>query len=535
VSQVKRSVRVFVGIYLQTNLTNEHKACGERIFYLYHRLGIQSNVIVTATYDNPHELLDESLVLNALRRVVEAHTMMRMVGVVQPSPKNKDRHTLQIAMLHEIDLRNCVEFVDDPKGVGITPALLERAHNEWEHTSDIPHRPLFKLFVVGNQDVMLVYHHMMADGISGYVFHREFLAALNTTSPPPDCNSYRSHIVRSDPHLAHVPKDWSLMPNENASRDKRWHPSLLQIILNQSSFFLAQIFCSSGFIFSKLSSSRPYLKSVTGVADTANRTVTAVVSGRITAPQISTILDACRKQGTTFTPLLMTMLMLVMSTDYNSNARIGSTRFALDMRPHLPLAAEELGGGTRHGTIFNCTSGMARASRIRKYRSVAKDLNKLDIRTEKGAYDIDEERLWELTRKYKQWMTAQTEPAVRAVRASINMNSDLEHVLHRIMPFAGTVLSSTTLVSNLGMFRPEAAITPSSTSSGGSGWSISEVQFSAAATNGLQGSQGPIFNVSGLKGGDTIINAVFEESIISRDEVQEILDTTIAKLVALVP
>ncbi|VUC28434.1 unnamed protein product [Clonostachys rosea] len=509
--------------------------CGERIFYLYHRLGIQSNVIVTATYDNPHELLNEDLVLNALRQVVEAHPMMRMVGVVRPSPKSKDRHTLQIAMLHEINLRKCVEFVDDPKEVGITPALLERAHNEWEHTSDIPHRPLFKLIVVGNRDVMLVYHHMMADGISGYVFHREFLAALNTTSTPPACNNSTSYIVRSDPNLAQVPRDWSLIPNEEASRDKRWHPSLLRIILNQSSFFFAQVFCSSGFIFSKLSSSKPHLNSVTEVADTANRTVTAVVSGHITARQISTILDACRKQGTTFTPLLMTMLMLVMSTDYNSEARIGSTRFALDMRPHLPVAPEELGGGTRHGTIFNCTSGMARASRIRKYRSIAKDLNKVDTRSEKRAYDVDEERLWELTRKYKQWMTEQTEPAVRAVRASINMNSDLEHVLNRIMPFAGTVLSSTTLVSNLGMFRPGAALSPSNTSSSGPGWTVSEVQFSAAATNGLQGSQGPIFNVSGLKGGDTIINAVFEESIISREEVQEILDTTIAKLVALVP
>jgi hypothetical protein len=39
--------------------------------------------------------------------------------------------------------------------------------------------------------------------------------------------------------------------------------------------------------------------------------------------------------------------------------------------------------------------------------------------------------------------------------------------------------------------------------------------------------------VSGLKGGYTIINAVFEENIISKDEVQEFLDTTIAKLTAL--
>jgi hypothetical protein len=267
------------------------------------------------------------------------------------------------------------------------------------------------------------------------------------------------------------------------------------------------------------------------VADESRRTVTRVVNTRIPAGQIAKILAACRKNDTTFTPLLITMLMVVLSMDYNRKAWIGSTRFALDMRPHLPLSQPELGGGTEHGTMFNCTSGMARVSRLAKYRHLVEHIDCSSADNEKNAYKVHSEGIWELTRQYKAWMTKETIPAVRAVRSSKTMTSDLEHVLYNIMPFAGTVLTSTTLISNLGVFAGGAddlVIDPIQQQ-----WSISDIQFSAAATNGGQGSQGPIFNVSGIRGGDTVINAAFEDGIISRQEVQSILDTVISRIITL--
>lgn len=430
-------------------------------------------------------------------------------------------------MLHEIDLEKCVEFVDDSDDAGCTPAVIERAHNQWDHTADVPDQPLFKLIVIGQRDVVLVYHHMIADGMSGYVFHREFHAALNDMAVSSEPFSDQSTILCSDPKTAQLPLEWSQTPNEAESRDKRWHPSILEIIKSQSAFILAQFFCAKHFIFSNLPSSKPYLQSVTAVADDSQRTVTSVVNCRITAPQISKLLAACRRNGTTFTPLFITMLLVVLSTDYNSKATIGSTRFAIDMRPHLPVLASELGAATENGTIFNCTSGMARASRLKKYKKLVRETSGFDIASEKGLHDIDEDKVWELTRKYKQWMTAQTDSAIRAVRSCQNMNSELEHILNRLMPFAGTVLTSTTLVSNLGAFIPGKTDNPT--------WSITDTQFSAAASNGAQGSQGPIFNVSGVKGGDTVVNVAFEEGVISRDEVQRILDITVARIISLAP
>jgi hypothetical protein len=506
-------------------------ACGERIFYLYHRLGIQSNVIVSARYTNHAHRLTKRAVLAALRAVVEAHPMMRTIGVVKPSRKHKERHSLRIAMLHEIDLQQCVEFVDDQNETGVTPSIMEQAHNRWEHTSDTPERPLFKLVIVGQRDVMLVYHHMMADGMSGYVFHREFLAALNSGATSTPSRSRSSNLVCLDSTLPNFPPEWSQMENDSGSRDKRWHPSLIKLVMSQSSFFLSQLLCSSRFIFSGLPSSKPYFKSVTQVADDSRRTVTAVVNTRIPAVQVAKILAACRKNNTTFTPLLITMLMVVLSMDYNRKAWIGSTRFALDMRPHLPLSQPELGGGTELGTMFNCTSGMARVSRLAKYRRLVEQIDCSSADNEKNAYKVHSAGIWELTRQYKAWMTKETIPAVRAVRSSKTMSSDLEHVLYNIMPFAGTVLTSTSLVSNLGVFSGGAD--DLSTQPIQQQWSISDIQFSAAATNGRQGSQGPIFNVSGIRGGDTVINAAFEDGIISRQEVQSILDTVISRIITL--
>lgn len=454
--------------------------------------------------------------------------MMRVVGIAQPSPKKRNRHLLYMAMLHEIDLEECIEFVNAPAGKRHLLKIIERAHNEWDHTADVPERPLFKLIVVNQTDVVFVYHHMMADGLSGYVFHREFLAALN--GPAAAADSKPSYIVRSDPLGAKIPLEWSQMPNSTKSADKRWHPSTTNIILSQCIFLVAQILMPSRSLFAKLPSSKPHLKSVSEIAGKPAKVVTRVVSSRLTGRQMARILSACRANGTTFTPLLITVLLVTLSTEYNRDAKIGSTRFALDMRPHLPVSLRQVGGGTENGTMFNCTSGMARCSRLGRYRDMLEGLGSGEFELEKTDNETTKDRIWDMTRRYKQWMSDSTIPAVRAVRSSRGIRSDLEHILNRVMPFAGTVLTNTTLVSNLGAFAPGCA---EATGDGATRWRIVDVHFSAGATNGRQGSQGPIFNVAGLKGGATNINAVFEDGIISREDVQRILDTAVARMVTM--
>lgn len=102
---------------------------------------------------------------------------MHVVGVATSAAK-KGSLGLSIAMLHSKDLEYCVEFVDDPARSGITAEIVQRDHNEWPCLE--PDRPWFKLPVVGQNTVVFVYYHVVGDGTSGYVFHREFHTALNS-------------------------------------------------------------------------------------------------------------------------------------------------------------------------------------------------------------------------------------------------------------------------------------------------------------------------------------------------------------------
>lgn len=153
----------------------------QRLWYLYHRLGIWSNILISARYCSASGCqLIKPAVVAALRAVVKAHPALWHVFVQRPSSK-KGRHTLHIAALRVLDLEKCIVYLDGADNAGVTSELLEAIHNEWEWTADEPERPWWKLLVKG-RNIVFVYHHSVGDGMSGVVFHREFLAALNSTT-----------------------------------------------------------------------------------------------------------------------------------------------------------------------------------------------------------------------------------------------------------------------------------------------------------------------------------------------------------------
>lgn len=106
---------------------------------MYHRLGIQSNVAASARYAsiNGNERLSRASVVAALKQVVDAHSMLSTVGVQRPSA-NKGKHRVHIAMLHQINVEECVEFLE---GVEPSPEFFEKVHNQWDWLEDEPTRP----------------------------------------------------------------------------------------------------------------------------------------------------------------------------------------------------------------------------------------------------------------------------------------------------------------------------------------------------------------------------------------------------------
>ncbi|KAK7427382.1 hypothetical protein QQZ08_006151 [Neonectria magnoliae] len=487
----------------------------QRMCYLYHRLGICSNVVISAQYlnANGHQLTRPAIIA-ALRVVVEAHPALWHVFVRRPS-SNKGRHGLHTATLRVLDLEQCIEYLDDGDDVGITSEILERLHNEWLWTAEEPDRPWWKLVVKG-RNIVFDFHHSIGDGISGVVFHREFLAALNSTSA-------------SKLGVEH-PQNTILYANDNAQiplePTEVWtgKPSIIEMVWTQLVYWALKLFYGTSRIYGNLPPSKPCLASATAVAEPPQRTVTCISSYRIPAAKMSQIIAACRSNQTTFTPLLLTMLTIVLGTEYYPEAKIGFSRYAIDLRPQLPMS--RIGGGTSNGTIVNASANGNHWHKLGPFRSVVTQNNK------ETGLSLDSKAVWDRVRDYKQEMThCVAGKAMRSWMGVTLMGPDLEDVVNSAFPTIGRLLNPTYFVSNVGAFFGN---TTGDEGEHAGPWRIEDMQFSSGAVNGTQGTHGAIFHVAGVKGGDTVINATYEDGIVTREMAEGILERVVAGIYSIV-
>ncbi|GJN72434.1 peroxidase family protein [Purpureocillium lilacinum] len=486
----------------------------ERMFYTFHRFGIQSNILVSARYtcgdDRP---LSKWAVYNALASVIKTHPALRVVGVQRPSPR-PGRHRIFRAVLHKIEFDTCVEFVADDQGDGVTSATLEEAHNTWDWADDEPGTPWWKLIIVGGNHIVFVYHHFVGDGISGVTFHREFLAALNTLGPSPD-----SGTVSPD-HVAYSPSTILQYPPEptDIATDT---PSILRLVWNFLVWWLLRLFFQKRLLFGDLPRPRPYTRSLVAHPGDGGRTTTTVATCRIPAAKVRHIILACREKQTTFTPLLVTMLNLTLSTDFYPSALIGASRVAFDLRSHLSLSG--VADISPNGIIMNAAAAAVQLHWLPKYkRDGAVD--------DQGLLPCHNEAIWQLARTYKKDMDAGVHGCIRDWMASKLVGPDLEDFTETSLPMIGHMVSDTYLVSNLGSIAGRQHGVSLRTRATKEGWAIDEMQFSAAATNGHAGSRSFALNIVGVADGDTIINASFEKGMVSKEMVDAILDRTMMRI-----
>ncbi|KAG4268272.1 hypothetical protein FPRO04_12533 [Fusarium proliferatum] len=488
----------------------------QRTWYLYHRLGIWSNILVSARYTCANgQGLSQSAIIGALRLVVEAHPALWHVFVQKPSP-NRGNHELHTARLHTIDLEKCIEILDyDQKDPEVTSDDLGRAHNEWLWTADEPDRPFWKLLVKGN-NIVFVYHHSLGDGISGMVFHREFLAALNTPTV-----TKISHGARPDSIIYADENVQSPIEPEDVWEGK---DSILEIIWTQLVWLFVKLFYGNNRIYGDLPPSKPHVKSATAVAKPEERTVTRISSYRIPAENMSSVLKACRKHQTTFTPLLITIFTIVLGTEFYPNAKIGATRFNFDLRPSLPMS--RVGGGTANGTFVNAAGSWQSWHKLDPFRQV------LVTKGDAKEISLDSQSVWELVKDYKKDMTrAISGQAIRYWIGVKRLGTDLEKVVDNGFPSISLLLKPTFSVSNIGSFdNDKVEFDGKSTGI----WQIDDMQFSAGAVNGNQGTHGAIFHVCGVKGGDTVITATYEDGIVPREMADKILERTVARMLEIV-
>lgn len=446
---------------------------------------------------------------------VEKQPALRTVCIPRPS-KRKGKTGLAYAVLHSIDLESCVDFRDDVEP-GYTSQIVQDLHNEWDFTE--PTRPYFKLVVVGRRDIYLVYSHAMCDGMSGYIFHRTFLDALNAQAEQLSQSSWTSEV---DPSTVEVRPKLQDQINRAKAMGKPWGSALFETVWPMIIFLLLQLFIPKRLMFADLPYPTKPVISAQGVgkAKQEDRVRAGTIVDRIPKETAKKMLAKCRENGTTLTCLWQTALMIALTNDFYPDCWLAGNRIATDVRFRLPEGLLE----EDRNAMCNRGGGITHMERASKYRKVVrKSRSKLGGEVEV----VNTEEAWELARKYRKWIIAAHDANIRSMATEGAQGVDLQDFIAKVYPMVGTMLCPTTLLSNLGPLKPNAEGDDKS-------WRFVDALFSAAPTHGRQGSRGPIYSLGGVQGGDLFMVSGWQEGVASRELADGVFKATMARVEAMI-
>lgn len=480
----------------------------ELLTHLFHDLGVQSNVLVCAEYNKDSQILTQPKVIEALAKVVNDQPALSVIGVSRPSEKKEGNHRLWEARLPVLRIQDCVDFLNIPGDVDLSQ-VFEKAHNQWFDTKDMS-KPWWKLLVVNDRYTIFIYHHSIGDGLSGYAFHRSFLAALNSNEAS---LGSESAVMEEDVFIIHQPpKMPTPSPFDQIDEKLSWlyviygllFWTILRLVVNQKYF----IFSDAVFSKEYPTLSKPF--------PTAERTRTKAELLRIDGVTMARCLVECRKYNTSFTALLHTLIQVTLAADIYPEAKFGFSRLAVNLRPLLRV-------DPGRDVFTNAVSAYYRTQRLVKYRACAKVPLSPRESESNHSISLDAPAVWELAKAYKQDLNNSMYKSGTVMQDFLVckiLDGDMEDV-----SFYGHGLyqNNSFLISNLGVFEPREDMVDG-------GWSVKEVAFSAAAIRATLSDFGVVFDVASANGGDCLISATYEEGVLKDEMVKEVLRAVLARL-----
>jgi Alcohol acetyltransferase len=153
-----------------------------------HNLNLYRSVAVSCYYSTPNTIALKPVIFAALSTVIAQHPILSAI------PMDEDTNSPYFAHLPEIDLEKTVIFsirdeFDSKKRDQKLDALLESMHNT-SFKGNYGKQPFWHVAIIRGPAsskefiATFVYHHAIGDGVSGAIFHRSFLAALQADLQP---------------------------------------------------------------------------------------------------------------------------------------------------------------------------------------------------------------------------------------------------------------------------------------------------------------------------------------------------------------
>jgi hypothetical protein len=483
----------------------------ELLTHLYHDLGIQSNVLVCAEYTKNGQLLTKSKVLEALAEVINHQPALSIIGVSQPSEGKKGYHQLWEARLPALRIQDCVEFLEVQGDVDLAQ-VFENAHNQWFDTKNTT-KPWWRLLVVNGRYAVFVFHHSIGDGLSGYAFHRSFLAALNNN----EASSKSVSGVAKNAFVIHpTVKMPTASPFDHIDNKLSWFYviygflfwSILRFFVNQKYFLFSDAVFSKGYP----TIAKPFPVEM--------NTRTKVELLRIDSETMTKCLSECRKHNTSFTALLHTLIQITLAADFYPKAKFGFSRLAVNLRSLLKV-------DPGRDVFTNAVSVYYRVQLLGRYRSCAINRSPPPALASTQDISINAPKVWEMAKTYKTDLNHATYKS-RTVVQDFLVCKILEGDMEDISFYGhGLYQNNSFLISNLGVFEPRENMVDS-------GWSIKDAAFSAAAIRATLGDFGIVFDVASVKGEDCLISATYEAGVLKDEMVKGVLMTVLARMKLLI-
>ncbi|KAL2064287.1 hypothetical protein VTL71DRAFT_4781 [Oculimacula yallundae] len=442
---------------------------------LFHDLGIQSNVRVSCSYSHETKTLLPARVLRALQKVIEEIPALSIIGVSQQSTKKVGNHRTWDAKLPFIRFRDCVEFLDveNINDDSVLARIYEDIHNTWFDTKDTT-KPWWKLVVVNHKLAIFVFHHSIADGMSGYAFHRSLLAALNADDADQESDHNYSKV------------DNQIFTTDNGSRNQE--PIAIDEIHTKLSWFhvirtflfwtLIRVFIRPKYLFFSDAIVTPTFPTYSAPFPVSERTRSRVQILRIPHSTMEKVLARCREHKTSFTALLHTIICVTFAVDVYPQATIGFSRMAVNIRS---LMRRDPG----LDVFTNASATYYRTHFLSRYRST--------VRSELGA--LDQPAIWNLVKAYKNHMHTSIHENNTVLQGYLTcrlLGEDNEEV--GSFYGLGLYLNNSFLISNIGVFKPRDDMEDG-------GWTVTDAGFGAGAIRASVGDIGPVFSVASVEWG----------------------------------
>lgn len=440
--------------------------------------------------------MTKALLFQALRKVISQHPSLSSILVSQPSPQREGSHVAWKAKLKAIDLKKCVSFIE---GYNDSEAslqnLLEKAHNTWFDTAD-QSLPLWSVTVVNRTHILFAVHHSVADGLGGIAFHKSLLAALNSIC--------KSGVASSS---SIVPAPEGDLPEDNITifEAQNRKASIVRIVLACVWLLILRFLLPKKFWFFNNATYTMKVPPITSLGNAEECNITKVQTLRLEQPVLEKCLVACKRNKTSFTSLLATLIDVTLATDIyiypQSRFRILATQ--VDCRRYTE----------QEDNVRNLASTIMQASFVGKYRKAGvSPITRRAGNLTNTVSEMDCPKFWELAGQYNNWLkdglseaNGRTPIPVQDFMALSSFQKEEEAFAAKILPSIGLTTERAYSLSNLGVFDGGKAANEGP-------WKIGNLEFSAASTKPCVGYMLYFGVVS--SDGNCVINVTYNKGVL---------------------